>query len=233
MPTYANFKLDIAAFMNRSATALTIGGRDMILAASNMAKAEAQRRHDFKYNRARAFISTSLAGAALSDAKTTPGGATAITIKLVEGAWLYTTVSSSYYRTERIPFITSGDQRLYYPTGDVGTMIAPNSPPQYVPQSLACWIQGPSIYLTGTTTAQAIMLDVIKWMDDYDGSNSDFLLTQGYDWLVLKTLDYLNFLLKDDQRYPISVRRLETAWDSLISWDENHAEKAFDINNDD
>ena len=231
--TYANFKLDIAAFMNRTSTALTIGGRDMILAASNMALAEAQRRHNFKQNRTIGFVSTSLSGANLSDLKTTPGGATAIVPKVVEAAWFYTTVSSSYYRTDRIPFMTTGDQKLYFPAGTVSSMLTPSSPPRYVPQNLAAWIQGGKIYITGTTTAQAIMVDVIKWLDDFDGTNTNFLLTYGYDWLVLKTLDYLNFLIKDDQRYAVSQRRLDDAWTALIAWDEDYAERAFDINSDD
>lgn len=233
MPTYANFKLDVAAFMNRTATQLTIGGRDMILAASNMAKAEAQRRHNFKILRTRGFLSTSLNGTALTDMKTTPGGATAIVPKVVEAAWLYTTQGSSYYRTSRIPFMTTGDQKLYFPAGAVSDMISPASPPNYVPQNLAVWISGEKIYITGSTTNQAIMLDVIKWLDDYDGSNSDFLLTYGSDWLTFKTCDYLNFLIKDDGRYGVSQRRLDQAWDTLMAWDEDYAERAFDINNDD
>lgn len=228
--TYAEFATTVTAFMNRTDL---VGTPNLVMVCANMAKSYAQRKHNFKMARGRAFISSSIDGAELSTATATPGGS-AVVIKKVEAAWLCATSGSNYRKGSRIPFITLGDSKLYYdvtstdwapPAGDL----------TWLPSENRVFIQGTKIFLLSQTTAQPMLLDCILQVPDYSGATPtvDFFLTYHSDWLIAKTLDLLNIYIKDDQRVMISSSRLDDAWTSVISFDEDFAEGQTDIDSGD
>lgn len=236
--TYANFAAEVAAYLNRSTASLTVNGVDLVLSAANKAKAEAQRRRNFKMARTNAFVVASMDGTLLSTARTTPvsTGGVLVGVKVVEFVWLYATIGASYRRARRVPMITPGDLALYYPQGTERDW---QSPPPTVPYwdvaEMRAYIRGQTIYLTGAAPSGTayLYLDVIQYLPDYTGSNTDFFLDYHSDWLLAKTLDYLNIYIKDDQRVMISQSRLEAAWTSVCSFDDSYAEDSADIGNND
>lgn len=216
--------------MNRTDLASS-SGQDMILRAANMAKTYAQRKHNFKMARGRAFMSTSVDGADVSTAKDAPAGA-AVVIKKIESAWFYQTSGALYRKSSRIPFMTLGDGKNYFDVNN-SDWAPPAGQINSVPTENRIFMQGTKVYLLAYATSQPIMLDAILYLADYTGSNSDFFLTFHSDWLVAKTLDILNIYVKDDQRVMISNSRLEDAWTSVISFDEDFAEGQFDVDGGD
>jgi hypothetical protein len=79
------------------------------------------------------------------------------------------------------------------------------------------------------------MIRGIKFLPDYDGTTGtdDFFLTYHHDWLFVASLDYMNLFLKEDQRIQISSKKMEEAWNSVISYDETFSEGAADLNQED
>lgn len=225
--TWNEFQTTVAGFANR--TNLT-GTPNMILSCANMAKAYAQRKHNFKMARGRAFLSPSIDGVDVSTATATPGGS-AVTVKKLESAWLYTISGSNYRKSTRVPFMTLGDGKNFY---DVQSSDwAPPASQVATPSEQRVFMQGTKVFLLSSESSQAMMFDAILLLADYTGSNTDFFLTYHSDWLVAKTLDLLNIYLKDDQRVMISQARLDDAWTSVISFDEDFAEGQFDIDSGD
>jgi hypothetical protein len=221
--TITDFRVTAAAFMNRTTTDLTIGGVDLVLASMNMAKAYAQRVHDFKQARGVAFISTTDIGAELTTgAMTTYSGATVQPIKRVEGAWLYTLSGTTPRRANPIEKLDFGEINDFF--SPASTTDAVTTVPQS-PISLRWYIQGTKLYLMGSSTAVSVWLDVFKLLPDYVAGDTvtDFFHVIGVDWLLLKTCDYLNIHMKEDQRVLISKSRLDEAWNTLLTHDESYS----------
>lgn len=208
----------------------TIGSVNLVTVAANMAKAEAQRRHNFKMARTTAYLTTNLDGVELSEAKSSPDGATSVDIKVVEQAWLYGMNGSIPRRTRRIPSCTLGDLRQEYGTSSVNDLRSASS--AVMGSDIQWYIQGTKIYtLNGENTA--IALDVIQWMPEYTGSNSDFFLKYHYDWLIMATVEKLNLFLKEDQRVAITNTKMEQAWKSVAYLDDIYAESLLESGGND
>lgn len=234
--TWSDFNKSVLAYINRTATGLTFQSYDLILDAVNMAQMEAQRKRNFKYLRDVGFIQASLTGIDMSTAMfTTPGGPTQIKPKKIESVWLYAGVGASYLKARRVPAMTVGDSKLYYPVGDQRDWLNNPNVPNWQVTDLKWYMKGSKVYIIGgaPTGTSYLYCDIIKYLDDLTGSNTNFLLDYGHDWLKFKTLLYLNAYLKEDQRVLIGTNLLDAAWTSLCSWDDDVAEGAFDIDEND
>ena len=236
--TWADFQTTVLAYINRqSADIPTIGSVNLVVVAANMAKNEAQRRHHFKMARVDALISTSVNGADLSTA-TLVDGVTAVVLKKVEAAWLYTTSGANKVRYAKIPPTTLGSLNREYVASSITDVnnppvVNPSPYPPYGNINLYWYIKGTAIYLGGAATSTSILLDAIKWMPDYDGSITDFFLTYHTDWMLYKTVDNLQRYLKEDQRVMISQTDLEKRWTSVVNFDENYSDDNFDAGSSD
>lgn len=221
--TYANFKLAVQGFANRTTADLQQSTLDMILVASNMAKLEAQRRRKFKMARATGFIAASGAGTEISTMTTAPGSGAAVNVRSIERLWLFATNGSTYSRARAVKMVSPEDVENYYPSANAGEL----NPAQVFddPNTIRAFVMGTKLYVIGLGTATGVylMADVVPMLADYDGSNTDFFLTYHYDWLIAKTVDYLNIFLKEDQRVSISAAKLELAWTSVCSFDDEFA----------
>lgn len=227
--TYAQFRNAVCGFANRTDADLTKNGVDMIAIAANMAKIEAQRRKVFKMSRGSGFIAASDQGTDLiTSLFTTPGGTTVLKLRKIEQVWLFATSGALYTRARRIEVINPVDLKMYYPVGNAGELN-----PQVAFQdasTLKAYVRGTKLYVLGLNgnTTTTVMVDAFVWLDDYTGINTDFFLTYHSDWLVAKTVDYLNIFLKEDQRVAIAQNKLETAFTSVCSFDDEFAEGSED-----
>jgi hypothetical protein len=57
---------------------------------------------------------------------------------------------------------------------------------------------------------------------------TDFLLTNCFDWLLYRTLWELNFFLKEDERVALSRDLINESWNAVLSWNENLINLATD-----
>jgi hypothetical protein len=221
--TYAQFRNAVTAFTNRTEADLNKNGVDMVLIAANMAKAEAQRRKKFNMSRDRAFISAKADGTDISAFTTLPGSGTAVKVAGIESVWLYSFDGAYYTRARLVKMISSQDIRNYYPVGNSGELNP--APVTQDSSTLVCYVRGTKLYFLGLTNASGVyaMADVFKYMPDYSGTNTDFFLDYHSDWLIAKTVDYLNIFLKEDQRVAISQGKLEATWTSVTAFDDDFA----------
>mgnify|MGYP001611534206 CR=1 FL=1 len=59
-------------------------------------------------------------------------------------------------------------------------------------------------------------------------NETDFLLTNCFDWLLYRTLWELNFFLKEDERVALSRDLINESWEAVKSWNENLINLATD-----
>lgn len=60
-----------------------------------------------------------------------------------------------------------------------------------------------------------IFLDVLE-----DNADTNYLLDNCYDFILLKALKRFNIYLKTEQRIPIPAEEVADAWDSILQWDK-------------
>jgi hypothetical protein len=201
----------------------------------NMVKLDAQRRHNFKQLRGSGFISTSITGVQLSTATSDYAGTTPLAFKYVESMWLPFLNGVTYYRGNRIPAMTIGDQKLVHGTATQSTVAYPATlPPNTAtnqPMNYRWFQNGTLVCVNGVFTASTFWIDGITQLSAYDGTTTtdDFFVLNNHDWLFLASLDYMNLFLKEDQRVQISTTKMERLWNSVCANDEQVTEGAFDL----
>lgn len=233
--TIANFKIKVAAYVNRDPASFVVSGFDVLLDAINDAHRECQQRVNFARNFTTGFIATNAFGVALSGAKTTPGGATAVSFRVVTSAWEYVTSSVQYMKYKQIDFINEGDMKNFLPFADeypLGwpSVVAPTTAQQATMKRRAYYRPGDGkIYLTGVSDLTSIWIEGYQMMPDYDAVTvtTDFILDNYHGWLLWATLQKLNGYLKEDQRVVISQSLLAQAWDVVMNDDSNIRENAL------
>lgn len=233
--TISNFKSMVAAYVNRSTSALTVNSQDLLLQAMNDARRQAQREHAFELLRTEdAYLSTSVAGGLwATGCKTTPGGATAILMRRVDEVWNYTTATSpstNYPRTTRIDFSYSGQFKRELPTANLRVTVPSQD---YTVQNQFAYVIGTKLYVTTVTTATIYKLVGIEFLDDLTGSESpDIFLTYYTDWFKYATIAALNVYLKDSERFPIDAALMERMWTSVKNHDGSIANMGESISLD-
>jgi hypothetical protein len=73
-------------------------------------------------------------------------------------------------------------------------------------------------------------MDSYVWFPDYDQTvwKKDFFLDYCADLLQYRAMEELNFFLKEDQRIPISQKKMESLWLDVMSWDAGLSNNATD-----
>lgn len=226
----------LGAYINRTVAELTVSGLAMALDAMNMAKLDAQRRHNFKMCRSSGYIATTVLGNSMVNATSDFAGTVPMSFKYIEAMWTVATNASVQYRGNRVPAMTIGDQKLLHGTSTQWNSTTPAALPPNSLQNQSMsqrWFQNGLLVCVNDvfTTAQVFWIDGITWLPAYDGTTTtdDFFLVYDYDWLFLAALDYMNLFLKEDQRIPISSTKMEKLFNSVVAYDEQFSEGAFDI----
>lgn len=220
--TFVNFKSLVAAYLNRKVSDFTVNGVDVIGDAVNDAKRVAQREHDFVKNRAMGFITLTKSGVEISSFKATPGGS-ALSVKKLLSVWLYDTTDGVYTRKAQMEPLASSELGYMLPGSVVGGFVtSAQLTAQYFYQV------GTKVYCTGADSID-VMCEVVITQPDYaSDSAEDFFLTDYKDWMLLKTVEQLNFFLKEDQRVQISQGAMAARWDSVMKQENN---LVLDFNN--
>lgn len=230
-----NFKLKVAAWVNRDAASFVVNGFDILLDAINDAHREAQQKVNFARSFRPGFIQTNMFGVALSGATSDPtGGGAAVTFRVVESAWEYLIQGTSYSKFKQIDMIAERDLKNMLPFSDEYPLYPQSYPlswPYVNPVGTQTTIkrrvyiqQGTSkIFLTGTDQLTWVWLDGYQLMPDYDAVTvtTDFILDNYHGWLLWASLQKLNGYLKEDQRVVVSQRALDAAWDTVMLDDSN------------
>jgi len=213
--TFLNFKSLVAAYLNRKVADFTVNGVDVIGDAVNDAKRAAQREHDFVKNRTIGFITLTNGGVEMSGMKVTPGGS-ALAVKKLLSVWLYSTSGSTYTRISRIEPVASSELGYMLPGSVVaGVIPASDMTTRYFYQV------GTKLYCTGDATVD-VLCEVVQQRADYSADgDEDFFLQEYKDWMLLKTVEQLNFFLKEDQRVQISQGVMNARWDSVMKQENN------------
>jgi hypothetical protein len=216
---FSDFKIQVAAFLNRDATtSLTQSGVDLILASTNRAMLWAQRSHDFEYCRVKQTLAVN--GVTGGDLTTLP-----ISIKKVErvftagGAQMdFTdrmTVINRYLRMPSIGGIAAEETRVLTPTTRQPATVYQLGTFLYMMFPL------PPLYPTAASN-YTFSLDTVKWQAPLVAAGDDnFFLTYCNDFMLFRTLAELNVYLKEDDRVKIDQDKMTEAWQAVISWDSS------------
>jgi hypothetical protein len=213
--TFVNFKSLVAAYLNRKVTDFTVNGVDVIGDAVNDAKRVAQREHDFVKNRAIGFVTLSKSGTEISTFKATPGGS-ALSVKKLLSVWLYDTTGGVYTRTAMMEPLASSELGYMLPGSVVSEAFT-----SFSTSARYFYQVGTKLYCTGVDTLDVMCEVVIKQPDYALDADEDFFLTDYKDWMLLKTVEQLNFFLKEDQRVQISQGAMAARWDSVMKQENN------------
>jgi hypothetical protein len=233
--TFADFKKYALATIKRSAASLTVDSIDLLAVEINNARKMAEKMRKFQHNRVEAKVDINFEDGALVSAITDLSGAALNVRTILRAMYAYDSGGNmSPIDVVGRDWHLSSNQRLL----DSGFRAKDlTSQTDLVVPGMVLVKFGEKIYLSpsnadswGQTgqTSMTIYLDVIKWMDEYTAdSDTDFFLTHHADFLLLKTLERINFSLKEDQRIPINQSLLKTSWAAVEAWDEELLESTI------
>lgn len=223
--TYTNFKDLVASYSNRlGALFASVGAQDVVLAAMNDARRDAQRRYVFNHTRRQAFVQLSLAPASfLTDFDADPTGAgAAVVVRRLESLWEYgsTTVGATtrYYPTNPVPIRSMATFGQVLPVRQ-WPLSASYGQTTLTTVNFA-YIQGTNVLHSTLSTPAWFLADVYAFLADHDGGASeDWFLTYGLDWLKFATLTNLNTWLKDGEQIAVNAQAMQAAWNSMTNFD--------------
>lgn len=226
--TLATFRSLVAAYMQRDETTFTYGALNLLTQAANMARRWAECQRNFELCRCQAQVANVhyQNGAQLS-AATLKGTATSVLVKSIEKGFLPFSSGGGEFPIEVITRAKHIERVQRYYERQVNT-----APVDLAATNVTSYFSlvrhGDLIYLTpsdsenlGSTTI-TVYLDIVKWLPEYSGdSDTDFFLDYCSHFMLLRTVHMLNFLIKEDQRMPVSEKEMATAWQSVIAWDSS------------
>jgi hypothetical protein len=240
--TILNLKQAIAAFTRRSITSFQSAEGDSLLVAINHAKDFAQRGVDFEraMTKVQVTVPDMTVGGLLSTAKRLPDNLTPVQIKTVRYAFLpnaertlYVPVNiysrstyvdmlrrrsnpSAYSLQER-----ESDQLALRQDMPLGVVLFGDDQFEVTPINSS---------LLGNLAAYPVQFDVIEWLPDFtQDTDSSFLLTYCFDFMMFRSIMELNYLLKEDQRFSVSTTILGNAWESVKEWNSKIVGNTTDV----
>jgi len=237
--TFANMKLQVAAYVNRDAASLVEGSADYLKNAINRARRWAEKRHNFELARTSAQVPSVnySTGGSLANAVLQSDGATPVSVKVIERAFLADTNG----RTFPIDLLSRSDH-MRRVSQRFDRMVTtswydwPDASPRY---KFALMQQGATIYVTPADVDAlggetfTVYLDIVKWFADYSADgDTDFFLTECEDLVLYRSILELNQFLKEDKRVKISGELMTDAWDSALQWDKSIVQGAVDVSLD-
>lgn len=233
--TIANFKQQIANYMNRTLASLnSVNSQDMLLAAMNNARRAAQRDYAFELNRVDVFINSSLVGSNwMTGCKTAPSGGSTQLMRRIDSMWNYNSgvvgTTPVYPRTSKVDLGNIGDYKRELPTFDSPIDTYQQNPRYTRPFA---YFKGQFIYVNSIADTN-YLLDGIAWLDDLaDGDSPDIFLTYFTDWFLWATIIQLNMYLKDSERFPVDNATVARLWESVKEFDGQHANSGDGANLD-
>ena len=225
--TFAHLRKAVAAYMNRDESAFVSNGFDVLTQACNDAHQWVQRKHIF--DRASVFItvpSVSLTDGAQLSTAVLRGTSTAVIVRALKAAWLPSSGGGELpiRIVSREEWVARRQRRNDFV---VDVRDEPSTLQEGGTLPLEVVLYGEMIHLTtadpsvyGQASTVDLHFDAIRWYEDYENADdTDFCLTYFFDFMVMRSIYYLNFYLKEDQRVPISAAAMNDTWESVIAWD--------------
>lgn len=233
---YGDFKLLVAAAAQRSASSFLVGDTDLLAVAINLVRKQVERRRDFELAKETADLTVTIgASADLANAKYA-GTSTSIVVK---------TILSAQISTDGVSFVpievsnrakhVQSSLRRYEQAADIQEFVDTQPTSTHKFQLIR---YGDSVYLSpsdtdsysGATTV-TVRMDIVRWLDEYNSvDDTDFLLEHCTDYMLLETLKFLQYFVKEDVRVDISEAQLAKAWQGVIAWDANLVLTGDDMN---
>lgn len=226
--TLATFRTLVASYMQRDESTFIYSGMNLLTHAANMARRWAERQRNFELCRTTAQVTNvHYTNGALLTTATLKGTATAVLVKAVEKAFLPFSDGSGEFPIDVITRAKHVEKIQRYYQKQATTTPEDSDPTNYS-STFALVRHGDLIYITpsdstalGSATI-TVYLDIVKWLPEYSGdSDTDFFLDYCSDFMLLRTVHMLNFLIKEDLRMPVSKDEMAVAWQSVIAWDSS------------
>lgn len=225
--TIANFLDLVASYQNRAAALFqTVNAQDVILAALNDARRQAQREYRFNMARRQAFASLSMKPVNyLADFTSGPGGTgTTVIVSRADTIWEYGTITISstpcYYPTKQLDFRASAELITSIPTLPFPWQTSTAS----ATTNKFAYLQGTNVFHSNITTPTPFLFDVVEFLPDLViGSAPDIFLTYFTDWLKFSTILNLNIWLKDTERFNIDATVMTKLWNSVTQFDSQQS----------
>lgn len=224
--TLAQFRSCVAAYMQRSESTFVYDGVNLLTQAANMARQYVERTRNFEMCKTSAQItSVDITNGALLSSMVLRGTVTPVVAKSISAAFLGFSTSTGEFPIEMM----TREAHIARLSRQYDRMVTRN-PQQNSPAEMMGFFSlvrhGDYIYIhPGDITALGsqtvtVYFDIVKWLPEYVAdSDTDFLLTYGRDYMLFKTIQMLNFMIKEDQRVPVSTAMLQEAYNSIVSWD--------------
>jgi hypothetical protein len=230
------FRSMLAGYIGREPGTFVSHGINMLDRAVNQARKYAERRHRFECARDSVVIrGLSLAdGGLLSSAVSLSEQGRRVSVRTIERAFLPFDDGSGQFQVE----VWSRDADMR----DTGRQFAglSSTDPRQVPISQRN--TGPfrlvrsndRVYLSPrdantSATTRDVYMDVVMWLPDYvKDHDTDFFLQHCEDFMLLRSVYQLNFMLKEDQRVTISAGAMAEAWETVLAVDNDAVTGASD-----
>lgn len=226
--TLGTFRSLLAGFMNRDPGTFVVHNVNMLDRAANQARKWAERQHRFECARASAVIrGVSLTdGGLLSSAVSVGEPGRLLKVRTIERAFLPFQDNTGQFQIE----VVSRDSDMRE-KGRAFKNVQTTDP-----RTIKPWVGSGTfrlvrhnnlIYLspfdqTTSSTNRDVFMDVVVWLPDYvKDDDNDFFLEHCEDFMVLRSVYQLNFMLKEDQRVVISAKAMEELWETVLKVDND------------
>lgn len=208
MSTFYDLKQVVLGCISRINSSFNTGTNNFVDIAINNAVIYAQRRVDFEWNKGIVKIAANPYGSIMI-AQDSEGQA--VQVKRIIKAF---GVSEPNDNSHSIPYLSRVGQ------------IADNTNRRE--QHMTC--TGPKVIHEGMRVslvpapegAHDLWFYAVKWMPRLTkGEDTNFLFTYAFDWLMYRSILELNFFIKEEERFPVTQRMLDDAWNTVVAWDAN------------
>ena len=207
MSTFGALKDILLGHLTRQGVSMhTEGGIDMVGAAVNSALVYIQRKRDFEWNKKTIKVSCNPRGSILTQAVDLDTD-TPITIKRIIQA--YGLIKPEDSGTPTVDYLSktsrNTDLRMGKSCANIPAVIH----------------SADSVVLSPTPNDQYFLyFEAVKWLPPLVAdSDTNFIMTYGYDYMLYSSLQELNFYIKEDQRFEINTMLLRKAEEGLMQWD--------------
>jgi len=207
MSNFGELKQTVLGCVSRLSSSFQTGATNFVDVAINNALIFTQRQHDFEWNKGVVKIACQPTGN-VSLAITEAGD----TCKIKRIIKAFGSVQPTRGFDKSIPYLSRASM-----ISDV-TGLAKY---QTRPCDTAVIHDGKSVFLLVPPSANyELWFYAVKWLPRLVSTiDTNFLFEYGFDFLMYRTLQELNFYLKEDERFPINKSLLQEAWNSLVDWD--------------
>lgn len=234
-----DFQKVVLAYCKKQATDVTINGIDLSLVAANNAKKWAQNETDFEYCRKTVSYQVNLStGVDIRTAILWPTNLSddpvAVNIKrLTRRAFNVATRDGTAYLGQPIDVLSrdaeSASMRRkrkdLFP--DQISLISPPPVQGVTTQPIPYLTQHGNILFmmppnpTVNTSPLEIAVDAYIYLPDYSPTyTEDFFLNECLPWMILRTVQELNLILKDSQQVQVDTALLKDRWDNVLKWND-------------